>query len=135
MGNDTVMGGTANDFLVGGAGNDTLTGGLGLDSFISGGGVDVFDFNVDADSGLGMGNRDIIIDFSQAQADVIDLADFAGTFAFIGGAAFGGAANEVRFETEGANTVIQGDSNADGAADFEIQLTGIVTLTAGDFVL
>jgi hypothetical protein len=32
-------------------------------------------------------------------------------------------------------TIIAGDINGDGVADFQIELTGLKTLTAADFVL
>ena len=32
-------------------------------------------------------------------------------------------------------TIIEGDTNGNRVADFQIQLTGLKTLTAGDFIL
>jgi len=74
MGDDTIVGGSANDFLVGGAGNDTLSGaggdnryigGLGNDTINGGAGIDtIVAFNITTDGAdtinLGLENGDII---------------------------------------------------------------------------
>jgi hypothetical protein len=56
-------------------------------------------------------------------------------FAFIGAAAFTHHAGEVRFAASGGNTIVSGDVNGDGVADFNIVLTGAITLVAADFTL
>ena len=78
-GDDTLNGGGGNDMLNGGAGEDTLNGGDGADTLdggagdddrlTGGGGGDTFVF------GPGSGS-DIIVDFDQTQADMIDLRGF-----------------------------------------------------------
>jgi len=92
--------------------------------------------------------RDIITDFHSGQ-DKIDLSGIdANTtkkgdqaFRFIGAQNFDGNAGELRYQTFDqpgtANdiTVVSGDLNGDRVADFEIELTGIVKPTSGDFVL
>jgi Ca2+-binding RTX toxin-like protein len=121
-----------NDILTGGAGADALTGGLGADTFV---------FTSLADSGVLAGNRDIITDF----VSVTDKIDFSGidaiegtaandVFTFISTDAFSGA-GQLRYFTEGADTVLEGDVNGDGLADFQIQLTGINSIQTGDLVL
>lgn len=134
---DSLSGGAHNDSMDGGTGNDSLDGGSGYDSLTGGSGTDVFDFNADSDSGTGVGTRDIITDFSQSNTDIIDLADFTGTFTFMGTSAFSGTGNEVRYDIDAGNnrTVIQLDSNADGSTDLEIELTGQIALVSGDFIL
>ena len=44
-------------------------------------------------------------------------------------------ANAVWFADIGSDLVLRGDINGDGRADFEIQLTGINQIRAGDFLL
>ena len=93
------------------------------------------------ESGLGA-SADRILDFVQGD-DIIDVAGIdadlltAGnqTFSFIGNAAFSGAGSELRYFFDGTDTWVQGDINADGAADFDIFVAGAVTLVATDFVL
>ncbi len=124
---DSLTGDDKNNILIGGVGNDTLTGGSGFD---------IFKYLADADSGAGSGNRDIITDFNQSQGDKIDLLEIIdGDFIFMGINSLSGTANEIIYTQTGGNTVIGVDSNADGLADFEIELTGLLTLEATDFQL
>lgn len=46
-----------------------------------------------------------------------------------------GVAGQLHYLVSGANTLIEGDFNGDKVADFQIELTGLVTLTGTDFVL
>jgi Ca2+-binding RTX toxin-like protein len=125
--NNTIMGNSANNALTGGSGFDVLTGGTGSDQF---------KYLSILDSGIGAGNRDTIADFSQAQADVIDLSAFTGVFTFLGTGTFTGGTNpEVRYFDDGTNTIVEVDVNHDNTADFQIQINGHATLTSGDFVL
>lgn len=148
-GNDTLTGDDGNDTLRGQTGNDTLSGGNGTDLLVGGSGVDDLTGGADADtfrfstfeSGTGA-NADRIQDFAQG-SDIIDVAGIdadlltAGnqTFSFIGNAAFSGAAGELRYFDNGTDTFVQGDINGDGAADFDIALTGVVALVSTDFIL
>ncbi|MCA3364964.1 MAG: S8 family serine peptidase [Roseomonas sp.] len=137
-GNDSLSGLTGNDTLDGGAGNDLLFGGAGRDVLTGGLGEDLFRFAALSDSAPGT-NRDLITAFSQAEGDRIDLAAIdANTrlsgdqaFAFIGGAAFGRIAGQLRF----AGGVLQADVNGDAQADLEITIQGVSTLLAVDFIL
>ena len=52
------------------------------------------------------------------------------TFAFIGAGPFSGNADELRF----SGGILQGDSDRDGIADFEVGLTGVASLVPGDFL-
>jgi serralysin len=113
-----------------------------------GAGNDVFDFNAINETSVGAGVRDVIADF-QPGLDHIDLTDIdanasrAGdqAFKFIGTQAFDGKAGQLRYQTFDqagtANdmTIVSGDINGDRAADFEIQITGILKLPSGDFIL
>jgi hypothetical protein len=45
------------------------------------------------------------------------------------------AAGEVGFVKSGGNTFVRGNTDADAAFEFEVKLTGNITLVSGDFVL
>jgi Ca2+-binding RTX toxin-like protein len=140
-GNDELRGESGADTMSGGNGNDLLIGGTGADVMTGGADADTFRWSTQFESGLGA-SADRITDFASG-ADIIDLgsvdADFgtAGnqSFSFIGNSAFSNTAGELRYFDDGTDTWIQGDTNGDGAADFEIVLTGVTTLTSADFVL
>jgi len=138
----TLDGGAGKDVLIGSGGSDSLIGGIGKDTLTGGIGADHFVFATTAESAVGI-TADRITDFSHAQADKIDLAAIdANTglvgnqaFSFIGDGDFSSHAGQLRAIFSGANTLIAGDANGDGHADFNILLTGHITLGAGDFVL
>ncbi len=150
-GSDTILGGLADDVifgeagddvLKGGNGDDTITGGPGRDMMSGGHGFDTFNFNSLADSAAN-GQRNHILDFKQGE-DVIDLSTIdakAGVngnqaFHFIGSAPLSGTAKgELHAVNSGANTLVAGDTNGDGSADFSILVVGVHGLTAEDFVL
>jgi Ca2+-binding RTX toxin-like protein len=140
-GNDTLNGGSGGDTLDGGDGDDVLTGGAGIDTSTGGAGADSFRFVTQYESGLGA-SADRITDFAPG-TDLIDLGGIdadtvAGgnqAFAFVGNAAFSSTAGELRYYDDGTDTWVQGDTNGDGMADFEIALTGVLTLVATDFIL
>ncbi|MGH6831046.1 MAG: M10 family metallopeptidase C-terminal domain-containing protein, partial [Methylocella sp.] len=147
--NDTLTGTTGNNVLTGLAGNDTLNGGTGADTMIGGAGFDRLTGGQDADqfvfkdileSAVGTA-RDLITDFGVG-VDKIDLAGIDAmlgggddTFAFIGGAAFSANAGELRYAVSGGQTIIEGDTDGDGIADFQIGLTGVFSLNDFDFIL
>jgi Ca2+-binding RTX toxin-like protein/subtilisin-like proprotein convertase family protein len=141
---DTISGSSVANYLVGGAGadtinaaggNDVLIGGSGVDTLTGGTGADIFSYAATGDSGTGSGNRDIITDFSQSDGDLIDLSEFSGAFTFLGTSTFTGTAHEARYTQTGGNTIISVDADGNNSADFEIQLAGLHTLVAADFVL
>lgn len=139
-----LQGGNGDDVLRGGTGSDTLAGGFGRDVLSGGSHTDTFVFADAADSKPGAGIRDLISDFRPASAELIDLTGIDAitgggddAFAFIGAAALSGVAgqlNAVQNPTDGY-TLIAGDTDGDGLADFEIQLTGLYTLTTAHFLL
>jgi Ca2+-binding RTX toxin-like protein len=106
------------------------------------GGADTFVFASVRDSKPGNGH-DKIIDFSSNAGDVVDLhaidanvdTGIDDAFTFIGASAFTGIAGQLRFVASGANSLVEGDVNGDGASDFEIFLKGVATLHAADFLL
>ena len=141
-GNDTFLSGGGADFLDGGAGNDTLTGGAGRDIMTGGLDADVFDFNLRTETGKTASTRDVITDFTHRVDDIdlstIDAKKGAGNqaFHFIKQQAFHHVAGELHYKYQGAHmTIVEGDINGDGRADFQIQLAGHINLSKGDFIL
>jgi Ca2+-binding RTX toxin-like protein len=134
---NTLIGGTDNDILTGLGGRDILTGGADGDTFR---------FLALSDSGAPGVGRDVITDFTQGApvvSDVIDLSlidaktGVAGDqdFTFIGVQNFSHTKGELRESFSGGNTIVSGDVNGDGHADFSFALKGHFLLTAaGDFV-
>ncbi|MFH5926461.1 hypothetical protein [Roseomonas xinghualingensis] len=139
-GDDTLLGGNGKDTLLGGAGDDTLLGGNGKDILTGGAGADRFTFTDLADSKRG-GSRDVITDFGDG--DVIDLSALDAItgqngdqdFTFLGSKAFTGKAGELHTIQSGDSTLVEGDVNGDGNADFQIELNGTHNLAASDFIL
>ena len=142
-----VFGEAGNDKITGGAKADVMNGGLGMDILAGGGAKDFFDYDLITDSTVGA-LRDLIKDFSHAQHDRIDLKDIDANalvlldqaFTFRGQQAFSGA-GQIRYVlhnkpgTANDTTSIYGNVNADLAADFQIEVKGLVHFVAGDFVL
>lgn len=151
-GNDTVDGGGGNDVLMGGAGDDVLFGGYGVDLLAGGPGADRFVFRfydpflTSPDTGVGEGNRDVILDFRPG--DVIDLSGYKVPGSDVSESVFLGTdpfmatnALQVRYEVADGRTVVQfyapRFSVPDGlpAPTGEIELAGVHTLTEADFIL
>jgi len=139
-GDDLLRGGDGNDQMVGNFGEDTMIGGLGADSFIF-----AFTFDTSITTGL----WDVIADFSHAEADRIDLSLIDANalslsndvFALIGSAAFGNVAGELRVQrvnlpgSASDHTLLQGDTDGNGTANFTIEFTGLYTFVGADFIL
>jgi len=133
-GGDNILDGQAgSDSINGGGGDDRLIGGLGRDILVGGAGNDVFAFLSISDTGTIPASRDFISDFTQG-SDHIDLSAL-GTPDFIGTSHFHGSAGELRYVAAGLSTIVEGDTNGDAVADFQIQLKGTFALNAGDFLL
>jgi Ca2+-binding RTX toxin-like protein len=150
-GNDTITGGTGanslfgqggDDSISGGNGTDTLSGDLGTDTLTGGAGMDTFLWQGFAESPVAF--ADLVRDF-QVGIDVIDLSviDANGTAFGDGAFAFGGAAflpvgqASVRVvQDAGTNrTYVDVRDTSGSGTDMRIQLVGLLTLTADDFVL
>jgi Ca2+-binding RTX toxin-like protein len=139
--NNRLDGGAGNDLLDGRGGDDVLIGGLGKDQLAGRAGSDTFVFGSVADSGVGTA-ADRIMDFTRG-VDKIDLRGIdanSGTagddaFTFIGANSFSKTAGELRYASTSGGTVLSGDVNGDGVADFEILLVNKVIPTSGDFML
>ena len=161
-GADRLIGGTGNDLLnggygldgdtlQGGAGNDTLIGAYGRDVERGGIGADHFILNAYYESGITAATRDLVTDFKTVEGDKIDLtaidADTTSTatgdqaFDYIGHALFHHIAGELRSYrldragTSHDQTIVIGDINGDGVADFSLELSGLVNLRDADFSL
>lgn len=140
-GDDLLNGQAGNDRLLGGAGNDVVVGAQGADWLVGNGGADIFVFKTPG--GTSPGAPDTIVDFNSTEGDHIDLREMdanttlAGDQAFVlGGSAFTGLAGELIQRIDGAGrTVLQGDINGDGSADFEIRILTGPVLNISDFYL
>ena len=143
--NNVLTGNTGANILNGAAGNDSLIGGSGNDNLTGGLGADKFKFNAVAETGITATTRDIITDFKHSQVDKIDLSAIDANTALIGNDAFsaptvGGTFSGVftapgKLYFDQTAHVLYGNNDADSAADFSIQLTGVISLVSGDFVL
>jgi Ca2+-binding RTX toxin-like protein len=120
-----ITGGAGDDRMIGNAGDNRLTGGLGTDRMTGGAGDDSFVFRNKAQI-----DRDVITDFGAG--DTIDLSAFMDGGKFIGGKAFSGQDDQVRYVR--ADGLLQGDVNGDGTADWTIRLTNDAKLAANDFL-
>lgn len=144
---DLLFGMSGNDTLDGGTDDDVLTGGKGKDHLIGGIGSDRFDFNAVNESKRGA--ADVIQDFDFGGGpDLIDLRDIDAKkggadnkFKFIGTQHFQHKAGELHYIKHNApgtahdKTIVEGDVNGDGRADFQIVLLGLHKLHGGDLLL
>lgn len=139
-----ITGDAANNRLVGNAGDNSIAGGGGLDFLTGGAGDDVFVFSDPSDSAPTA--QDWILDFEQGivgnPGDLISVFDIDAVdggrnnaFSFIGGNAFSNTAGELRYFQSASNTIVEGDTNGDGNADFAIRLVGNFVLEDADFIL
>ncbi len=139
-GNDVLDGGNGKDKLDGSKGDDILIGGAGKDVLTGGKGADIFVFQFASDSTVKGNGRDVIQDFNRKQGDKIDVSAIdplngSGVFDFIGKAKFSGEEGELRYQKTGGKTLISGDIDGDGKADFAIQLSKAMTMKEADFIL
>ncbi len=142
-GDDVIIGNRGSDILEGFAGNDRITGGLKGDLLHGGAGADRFVFTSVKDSRTTKEGLDLILDFSLRQKDKLDLMAIdantkkAGNqaFKFIGTSDFHKTPGELRYEKAKGYTLVEGDVNGDGKADFSVLLKGGLNFTKGYFYL
>jgi Ca2+-binding RTX toxin-like protein len=122
-GNDTLLGGLGNDLLRGEGGNDNLNGGDGNDTMIGGAGADFFDLNLGDDRVVIASVADMVGDSSTGfgAGDIIDLSAIAG-LSFIGNAAFGGVAGQVRVNEGFGGSLLQIDADGNAGPDATFSL-------------
>ena len=137
-GDDVLSGRGGHDVITGGFGDDTLDGGNGSDRLTGGGGADWFAFGSASAAG---GDR--ITDFHLSEGDKIDLrlvdaikgTAAVDTFSFIDTDSFGHHSGELRLQVLANGTVIQGDTNGDGTADFRIVVSVATDLDLSALIL
>ncbi|MBN3923040.1 calcium-binding protein [Nostoc sp. NMS4] len=138
-GNDLLNGGNGSDTLVGGDGNDVLVGGNGNDLLTGGSGNDIFKYNSISETPLS--SRDLISDFrgnGNLPGDRIDLSTIDANFniggnqafTFIGSGQFT-APGQIRY----SGGIIQGNTDGNLSANFEIRLIGAPQVVSSDFIL
>jgi Ca2+-binding RTX toxin-like protein len=141
-GDNTLAGGAGDDTLRGADGDDVLTGGTGWDKLLGGAGADTFAFAA-GDTGATRATADLILDFSGAQGDTIDLSAFDASstvtgdqaFTFIGTGAFTNVAGQLRLSTSGPNQYLSGDLDGNGVADFVVAVRASDVIQVADLVL
>lgn len=136
-GADTIIGGNGADSLLGGKAKDVLTGGAQKDFFV---------YATAKDTGKNATKRDVITDFKHNK-DKIDLSGIDAKkgfkandkFVFEGTDAFSKTAGELHWFKQGSGstkvTIVEADIDGNGKADFQIELSGHIKLTASDFIL
>lgn len=138
---NTLTGNSASNRLDGRDGADVLIGSGGADFLTGGTGNDTFRFGALSDSSGAASDQ--VLDF-QSGVDKIDLAGVDAdsgasgnqAFSFIGTAAFGAHAGELRLDTSVAGSVaVLGDVNGDGVADFRLLLSNAAVPLVTDFIL
>ena len=143
-GNDKIYGGAAREEFDGGTGFDRISGGKGGDILTGGADGDTFVYNTLKDSTVKPAGRDTITDFEH-QLDRIDLSHLHPNtkndeFRFVGDGALK-RAGDLHFilhdaaGTKNDYTIVEGTVDANSRADFQIKLTGLITLSANDFIL
>jgi serralysin len=130
--NDELLGSNGDDILVGRGGDDILVGYLGVDRLVGGQGRDIFSFTAPFE-GARETARDTIVDFEKG-SDAIDVTNWGSNFSYIGGDAFSGPGTaELRSIFNSAATIVFGDADGNGSADFSFRILGHVDLTVADF--
>jgi Ca2+-binding RTX toxin-like protein len=127
-GKDKLFGGDNTDVLTGDEGDDLLLGGLGADNLTGGLGADLFSYSSLADSQTGA--ADLITDLEDIdridlrKVDANSLVD--GDQKFVKVVAFTHHAGQLvrTYDAATDRTLIQGDVDGDGVADFTITAVG-----------
>ena len=135
--------------MYGYGGDDTLTGGAGKDYLYGGDGYNTFVFNAVTDTSNSATTCDLITDFWH-DYDTLELSAIDAStkisgnnsFVFKGTTAFGtSTSGEIyykKFNNAGESndyTLVYIDNDNDAASEAIIKLSGLVNLSAGDFLL
>lgn len=137
-GNDLLTGDSAANVLSGGAGNDSLKGGAGADQLTGGKGADRFVFN-------DFNSKDKVTDFISKEGDklIIDktvftrLTDqFSASNLLVNKTGLAADAYDyLIFNSSNKTLYYDADGNGSGAAVAVVELTGVSTLQASDFII
>src|SRR5262245_4193498 len=137
-----LVGNEFDNFLTGNDGVNILAGGLGLDTLRGNGVGDIFLWSSAAESSPS--HPDVVVDFNRAEGDLLHFTtidandtvpgDGDQNFTFMDTAAFT-APGQINWYTNGTDTFIQLNTNADMAADAVIQVNGVHTVDASWFFL
>jgi serralysin len=134
---NVLHGFNGDDEIAGFGGNDTIIGGKGADTLAGDGatvfGADTFVYTSVQDSPAA-GGFDLILDFSSAQGDKIDLSGLATrntTLSFSDADSFSGRAGEVVFSGGGVFVDMDGDQ----VQDLVIDMNGLGDMSRSDFIL
>ena len=137
--NNLLVGNNAANAITGGAGNDRLHGAGGVDRLTGGAGQDGFVFTALSDSGIALGQRDILRDFTDA--DIINVraidanSTLAGNQAFVLDTNGLRSAGEISFQVSGASLLVSFNTDGDATAEMQILVSNRAALTALDFLL
>ena len=127
-----LTGNEFDNFLTGNDGINVLVGGLGIDTLRGSGGGDAFLWSSVGE--VGLASPDIVADYSSAQGDVLHFTNMDAdetqlndqNFDFISTDAFT-APGQINWFSNGTDTFIQLNTDADLAADGMIQLSGVLS--------
>jgi Ca2+-binding RTX toxin-like protein len=137
-----LTGNAFNNTIYGNAGQNTITGGEGFDEMYGLEGNDTFVWASTMETGATEATADVVGDFDPVQGDLIDLNQIDADetvegnqdFTFVGADPFT-AAGQVAYTTDGIDTFILLNTDADSDAEGMIRLLGTQKLDAGWLVL
>lgn len=142
---EAIYGSIRDDALTGDDFPNTLLGNTGADRLAGGGRADTFMYRAVSDSTVAGAGRDVILDFSQAEGDKINLwaidadgnaANGNTAFVYAAGGAFTGIGHEVVVQSGGTGvSLLYADLNGDKVADFAIEVQSAIQVTGSDLVL
>jgi serralysin len=141
---EDVIGTNEDDRILGSAVGNRILGSEGVDTLTGRGGADTFVWRTSDEAPTDEGGLERITDFRSAQGDRIDVRrvdanessyDGNQAFAFIGYRGFTEKAGQLSAIRRGDDTVLRGDTDGDGIADFAIRLVGVSSLNRDDLVL
>jgi Ca2+-binding RTX toxin-like protein len=152
FGADNLFGTTASERIFGllgrddihaGAGNDQLWGGSAADNLWGEAGADTFAFDFARESRYKTAKFDVIMDFSEAEGDRIDLSMIDAnslkfgnqTFIFEGSGDGWSRRGQLDYNYSNGDTHIFANIDRDKNPDFYIRIEGIVNIDASDFIL